>query len=222
MFLETMLLTLKVALITTIILFFIGIPIALWISSTKSKLKPVIETIVSMPLVLPPSVIGFYLLVFLGPSSAIGSFIEKYFDIRLVLSFEGILIGSILFSFPFMIHPIQSGLQSLPTSIVEASYILGKSKFQTLMYVQLPNIKNSLLTGIVLTFAHTVGEFGVVLMVGGNIPGETRLASIAIYDEVEALNYDLANQYALTLFVISFSILFLVYSINRKFNGVLK
>ncbi len=222
MFLETMLLTLKVALITTIILFFIGIPIALWISSTKSKLKPVIETIVSMPLVLPPSVIGFYLLVFLGPSSAIGSFIEKYFDIRLVLSFEGILIGSILFSFPFMIHPIQSGLQSLPTSIIEASYILGKSKFQTLMYVQLPNIKNSLLTGIVLTFAHTVGEFGVVLMVGGNIPGETRLASIAIYDEVEALNYDLANQYALTLFVISFSILFLVYSINRKFNGVLK
>ncbi len=222
MFLETMLLTLKVALITTIILFFIGIPIALWISSTKSKLKPIIETIVSMPLVLPPSVIGFYLLVFLGPSSAIGSFIEKWFDIRLVLSFEGILIGSILFSFPFMIHPIQSGLQSLPRSIIEASYILGKSKFQTLIYVQLPNIKNSLLTGIVLTFAHTVGEFGVVLMVGGNIPGETRLASIAIYDEVEALNYDLANQYAITLFVISFSILFLVYSINRKFNGVLK
>ncbi len=222
MFLETMLLTLKVALITTIILFFIGIPIALWISSTKSKLKPIIETIVSMPLVLPPSVIGFYLLIFLGPSSAIGSFIEKWFDIRLVLSFEGILIGSILFSFPFMIHPIQSGLQSLPRSIIEASYILGKSKFQTLIYVQLPNIKNSLLTGIVLTFAHTVGEFGVVLMVGGNIPGETRLASIAIYDEVEALNYDLANQYAITLFVISFSILFLVYSINRKFNGVLK
>jgi molybdate transport system permease protein len=222
MFLETMLLTLKVALITTIVLFFIGIPIALWISSTKSKMKPIIETIVSMPLVLPPSVIGFYLLVFLGPSSSIGGFIEKWFDIRLVLSFEGILIGSILFSFPFMIHPIQSGLQALPKSIIEASYILGKSKFQTLMYVQLPNIKNSLLTGIVLTFAHTIGEFGVVLMVGGNIPGETRLASIAIYDEVEALNYNLANQYALTLFIISFSILFLVYSINRKFSGILK
>jgi len=194
MFLETMLLTFKVALITTIILFFIGIPIALWISSTSSKLKPVIETIVSMPLVLPPSVIGFYLLIFLGPSSAIGSFVEEWFDMRLVLSFEGILIGSILFSFPFMVHPIQSGLQALPKSLIEASYTLGKSKLQTLLHVQLPNIKNSLLTGIVLTFAHTVGEFGVVLMIGGNIPGETRLASIAIYDEVEALNYGLANQ----------------------------
>jgi molybdate transport system permease protein len=222
MFLETMLLTFKVALITTIILFFIGIPIALWISSTSSKLKPVIETIVSMPLVLPPSVIGFYLLIFLGPSSAIGSFVEEWFDMRLVLSFEGILIGSILFSFPFMIHPIQSGLQSLPKSLIEASYTLGKSKLQTLLHVQLPNIKNSLLTGIVLTFAHTVGEFGVVLMIGGNIPGETRLASIAIYDEVEALNYGLANQYALTLFIISFSILLLVYVINRKFSGVLR
>ncbi len=222
MFLETMLLTFKVALITTVILFFIGIPIALWISSTKSKLKPVIETIVSMPLVLPPSVIGFYLLIFLGPSSAVGGFVEVWFDMRLVLSFEGILIGSILFSFPFMVHPIQSGLQSLPKSLIEASYTLGKSKLQTLMHVQLPNIKNSLLTGIVLTFAHTVGEFGVVLMIGGNIPGETRLASIAIYDEVEALNYGLANQYALTLFVISFSILLLVYIINRKFSGVIR
>ena len=222
MFLETMLLTFKVALITTIILFFIGIPIAYWIASTKSKLKPIVETIVSMPLVLPPSVIGFYLLIFLGPTSSIGHFVENWFDIRLVLSFEGILIGSILFSFPFMVHPIQSGLQALPKSIIEASYTLGKSKLQTLLYVQLPNIKNALLTGIVLTFAHTVGEFGVVLMIGGNIPGETRLASLAIYDEVEALNYDLANQYALTLFVISFSILLLVYIINRKFTGILK
>jgi len=221
-FLETMLLTFKVALITTIVLFLIGIPIALWISSTSSRLKPVIETIVSMPLVLPPSVLGFYLLIFLGPNSVAGGFVEEWFDMRLVLSFEGILIGSILFSFPFMVHPIQSGLQSLPKSLIEASYTLGKSKLKTLLHVQLPNIKNSLLTGIVLTFAHTVGEFGVVLMIGGNIPGETRLASIAIYDEVEALNYGLANQYALTLFIISFSILLFVYIINRKFNGVLR
>jgi len=217
-----MLLTFKVALITTIVLFLIGIPIALWISSTSSRLKPVIETIVSMPLVLPPSVLGFYLLIFLGPNSVAGGFVEEWFDMRLVLSFEGILIGSILFSFPFMVHPIQSGLQSLPKSLIEASYTLGKSKLKTLLHVQLPNIKNSLLTGIVLTFAHTVGEFGVVLMIGGNIPGETRLASIAIYDEVEALNYGLANQYALTLFIISFSILLFVYIINRKFNGVLR
>ena len=222
MFLETMILTFKVAMITTIILFLIGIPIAFWISSSKSKLKPVFETIVSMPLVLPPSVIGFYLLVFLGPSSIVGEFFEKYLDMRLVLSFEGIIVGSVIFSFPFMVHPIQSGLQSLPKSLIEASYTLGKSKLQTLFFVQLPNIKASLLTGIVLTFAHTVGEFGVVLMIGGNIPGETRLASIAIYDEVEALNYNLANQYALTLFAICFAILLIVYIVNRKFSGVLK
>ena len=222
MFLETMLLTFKVATITTIILFLIGIPIALWISSTKSKLKPVFETIVSMPLVLPPSVIGFYLLVFLGPNSTLGRFFETYLDMRLVLSFEGIIVGSVIFSFPFMVHPIQTGLQSLSKSLIEASYTLGKSKLQTLFYVQLPNIKASLLTGIVLTFAHTVGEFGVVLMIGGNIPGETRLASISIYDEVEALNYDLANQYALTLFAICFTILLIVYIVNRKFSGVLR
>jgi len=222
MFLETMLLTFKVALITTIILFTIGIPISLWISSTKSKLKPIFETIVSMPLVLPPSVIGFYLLIFLGPSSFIGNLFEEYLNMRLVLSFEGIIVGSVIFSFPFMIHPIQSGLQALPKSLIEASYTLGKSKLETLFFVQLPNIKASLLTGIVLTFAHTVGEFGVVLMIGGNIPGETRLASLAIYDEVEALNYTQANQYALTLFIICFAILLIVYMLNRRFGGVLK
>jgi len=222
MFLETMILTFKVAFVTTSVLFCVGVPIAFWLSSTKSKLKPIFETIVSMPLVLPPSVIGFYLLVFLGPSSIMGNFFENYFDMRLVLSYEGIIVGSVIFSFPFMVHPIQSGLQSLPKSLIEASYTLGKSKIQTLLYVQLPNIRASLLTGVVLAFAHTVGEFGVVLMIGGNIPGETRLASIAIYDEVEALNYDLANQYALTLFAICFAILLVVYIINRKFSGVLK
>ena len=222
MFIETMLLTFKVATITTIILFVIGIPIAYWLSNTKSKLKPVFETIVSMPLVLPPSVIGFYLLIFLGPASITGGFFEEYLDMRLVLSFEGILIGSVIFSFPFMIHPIQSGLQSLPKSLTEAAYTLGKSKLETLIYIQLPNIRASVLTGVVLTFAHTIGEFGVVLMIGGNIPGETRLASIAIYDEVEALNYDLANQYALTLFAICFTILLLVFLINRKFTGIIR
>ncbi|MBL0687211.1 MAG: molybdate ABC transporter permease subunit [Sulfurospirillum sp.] len=222
MFLETMLLTFKVALHTTCILFIIGIPIAFWLSTTKSKFKPIFETIISMPLVLPPSVIGFYLLIFLGPSSFTGSFFEDWFDMRLVFSYEGIIIGSTIFSFPFMVHPIQSGLQSLPKSLTEASYTLGKSKLQTLFYIQLPNIRASLLVGVVLTFAHTVGEFGVVLMIGGNIPGVTRLASIAIYDEVEALNYDLANQYALTLFVICFIILLVVYMMNRKFSGVLK
>ncbi len=222
MFFETMLLTFKVASITTIILFCISIPIAYWIANSSSKLKPFVETAVSMPLVLPPSVIGFYLLLFLAPNSVIGGFFQEWFDVRLVLSFEGVLIGSILFSLPFMLHPIRSGLQSLPKSLTEASYTLGKSKLQTLLHVQLPNIKHSLFTGIVLTFAHSVGEFGVVLMIGGNIPGETRLASIAIYDEVEALNYDLANQYAFTLFAISFVVLLLVFVMNRRFDGVLR
>ena len=222
MFFETMLLTFKIASITTIILFAIGVPISFWIASTKSRLKPLVETIISMPLVLPPSVIGFYLLMLLGAKSNLGSFLNEWFDIRLVFTFEGIIVGSIIFSFPFMIHPIQSGLQSLPKSLIEASYTLGKSKLQTLIFVQLPNIKNALLTGVVLTFAHTIGEFGVVLMIGGNIPNETRVASIAIYDEVESLNYDLANQYAITLFLISFFTLFFVYTINGKLNRGIK
>ena len=187
-----------------------------FLSQTKSKLKPVIETLVSMPLVLPPSVLGFYLLLAFSPKNSFGSWLEETFDLRLVFSFEGLIIASVIFSLPFMVHPIQSGFLSLSKSLKEASFILGKSRLETLLYVLLPNIKPSLLTGIVISFAHTVGEFGVVLMIGGNISGETKLASIAIYDEVEALNYDLANQYAFTLFIISFVILLFVYMINKK------
>ena len=185
-------------------------------TQTKSKLKPVIETLVSMPLVLPPSVLGFYLLLAFSPKNSFGSWLEETFDLRLVFSFEGLIFASVIFSLPFMVHPIQSGFSSLSKSLKEASFILGKSRLETLLYVLLPNIKPSLLTGIVISFAHTVGEFGVVLMIGGNIAGETKLASIAIYDEVEALNYDLANQYAFTLFIISFVILLFVYMINKK------
>ena len=187
-----------------------------FLSQTKSKLKPVIETLVSMPLVLPPSVLGFYLLLAFSPKNSFGSWLEETFDLRLVFSFEGLIIASVIFSLPFMVHPIQSGFSSLSKSLKEASFVLGKSRLETLLYVLLPNIKPSLLTGIVISFAHTVGEFGVVLMIGGNIAGETKLASIAIYDEVEALNYDLANQYAFTLFIISFVILLFVYMINKK------
>ena len=209
-------LTFELAAVTTLILLFIGIPLGYFLSQTKSKLKPVIETLVSMPLVLPPSVLGFYLLLAFSPKNSFGSWLEETFDLRLVFSFEGLIIASVIFSLPFMVHPIQSGFSSLSKSLKEASFILGKSRLETLLYVLLPNIKPSLLTGIVISFAHTVGEFGVVLMIGGNIAGETKLASIAIYDEVEALNYDLANQYAFTLFIISFVILLFVYMINKK------
>ena len=215
-FFQTMKLTFELAGVTTLILLFIGIPLGYFLSQTKSKLKPVIETLVSMPLVLPPSVLGFYLLLAFSPKNSFGSWLEETFDLRLVFSFEGLIIASVIFSLPFMVHPIQSGFSSLSKSLKEASFILGKSRLETLFYVLLPNIKPSLLTGIVISFAHTVGEFGVVLMIGGNISGETKLASIAIYDEVEALNYDLANQYAFTLFIISFVILLFVYMINKK------
>src|SRR5574344_2580404 len=215
-FFQTMKLTFELAAVTTLILLLLGIPLGYFLSQTKSKIKPVIETLVSMPLVLPPSVFGFYLLLAFSPKHSFGSWLEETFDLRLVFSFEGLIIASVIFSLPFMVHPIQSGFSSLSKSLKEASFILGKSRLETLLYVLLPNIKPSLLTGIVISFAHTVGEFGVVLMIGGNIAGETKLASIAIYDEVEALNYDLANQYAFTLFIISFVILLFVYMINKK------
>jgi len=215
-FIETMKLTFELAGITTLILLCIGIPLGYFLAETKSRLKPIIETFVSMPLVLPPSVLGFYLLLAFSPKNPFGEWLENTFDVRLVFSFEGLIIASVIFSLPFMVHPIQSGFSSLSKSLQEASYTLGKSKLQTLFYVLLPNMKPALLTGMVITFAHTVGEFGVVLMIGGNIAGETKVASIAIYDEVEALNYGLANQYAFTLFIISFAILLFVYAVNKS------
>jgi molybdate transport system permease protein len=186
---------------------------------TKSKIKPVMETLVSMPLVLPPTVLGFYLLIAFSPSNAFGSWLDEWLGLKLVFSFEGLVIASIIYSLPFMVHPIQSGFANLSPTLKEASYVLGKSKIKTLNKVLLPNIKSSLLTGIVLSFAHTVGEFGVILMIGGNIPGKTKVASIAIYDEVESLNYTVANNYSMILFAITFFILLLVYLLN---GGYLK
>lgn len=209
-------LTLKLAILTTLILFFISIPLAYWLSQKKNLAKTIAEVVVSMPLVLPPSVIGFYLLVAFSPSGGLGSLLNTWLGIKLVFSFGGLLVASIIYSLPFMVHSIQSGLAALPETLREAAYTLGKSRWQTLVKVLLPNIRSSLLTGIVLTFAHTVGEFGVVLMIGGNIPGKTRVASVAIYDEVEALNYHGANIYALILLVVSFGILFSLYYFNRR------
>ncbi len=217
-FLTTMTLTFKLAAVTTAILLVISIPLASFLVFSKMRFKSVVETIVSMPLVLPPSVLGFYLLLAFSPASAIGEYLTSH-GIRLAFSFEGLVIGSVLFSLPFMVHPIQSALAQVPVSIFEAAYTLGKSKIETMIRVILPSIRHGLISGIVLAFAHTVGEFGVILMIGGNIPDETRVASIAIYDEVESLNYAMAHQYALTLFVVTFSILLLVYTLNKKSLG---
>lgn len=220
-FLATILLTFKLAAVTTIILFILGIPLAYWIAYSRSRVKPVIETIVSMPLVLPPSVLGFYLLLAFSQESFFGKFFKNFFDIQLAFTFQGLVIASVIYSLPFMVHPIQSGFANLSPSLKEASYTLGKSNTETLLKVLLPNIKPAILTGIVISFTHTIGEFGVVLMIGGNIPNKTRVASLAIYDEVEALNYVTANHYALVLFSITFSILLLVYIFNKRyFRGI--
>jgi molybdate transport system permease protein len=216
---QPLILTFKLALVTTLLLLVISIPLAYWLAYTKSHWKPVLETLVSMPLILPPTVLGFYLLLAFSPANVFGNLLASWFNIKLVFSFSGLVIASIIYSLPFMVHPIQSGLSNLPLSLTEASYVLGKSKTTTLLGVLLPNIKPSLLTGIVLAFAHTIGEFGVVLMIGGNIPGKTKVASIAIYDEVESLNYANANRYSLILFAITFIILLIVFLFN---GGYLK
>ena len=213
---QPLLLTFKLAGAATLILCLTGIPFAWWLSQSRLRIKPALEALVAMPLVLPPSVLGFYLLLAFSPAHWFGGALEHMAGIKLAFSFTGLVVASVIFSFPFMVHPVQSGLQNLPASLSEAAYTLGKSRWQTFLHVLLPNIKPSLLAGIVLSFAHTIGEFGVVLMIGGNMPGETRVASIAIYDEVEALNYDTANFYALVLFGVCFAILLAVYLLNKK------
>ena len=213
---QPIILTLELALITTALLLLVAIPLANWLAYSKSKTKPIIEALVSMPLVLPPTVLGFYLLIAFSPNSAFGEWLDQSLGLRLIFSFEGLVFASMIYSLPFMVQPIQAGLTALPSNMKESSYVLGYSKTTTLFKVLLPNIKASLLSGIVLAFAHTIGEFGVVLMIGGNIPGVTKVASIAIYDEVESLNYSAANQYALVLLLITFSILVTVYIINHR------
>ena len=212
---NTLYITIKLALITTSVLLIIGIPIAYWLAYGSSKLKFAFEALIALPLVLPPSVLGFYLLVGFGGQSALGKFLNSNFDLSIAFTFTGLVIGSVIYSLPFMIQPIQSGFQQLSPSLKEASYTLGKSRWQTLSMVLIPNIKSSLLTGIVLSFAHTIGEFGVVLMIGGNLD-ETRVASIAIYDSVNKLDYAAAHSYSFILLLFSFIILALVYSFNKK------
>lgn len=209
-------LSLKLAVFSTIILLIIGIAIANRLSAGSGFKKSVLEALVSLPLVLPPTVLGFYLLLAFSPNHAFGAFVQDTVGLNLIFSFEGLVFASVLYSLPFMVQPIQAALSSLPSHLEEASFTLGKSKLETLLKVKLPNIKPAIFSGIALTFAHTLGEFGVVLMIGGNIPGVTKVASIAIYDEVEAMNYAHANTYALSLFAISFIALVLVYSLNDK------
>jgi molybdate transport system permease protein len=217
-FIDTLILTGKLASTTTVLLLLIALPVAYGLAYSRSRLKAVFEALICMPMVLPPTVLGYYLLVAFSPQNTFGQWMQTVLDVRLAFSFEGILIASIIAGLPFMIQPLQNGLSLLPDSYREAAYTLGKSKITTFFRVLLPNIKPSLITGIALTFAHCIGEFGIVLMVGGNIPNETRIAAIAIYDEVQTLNYDIANRYSMILFLLSFILLVIIYSINKQFK----
>jgi molybdate transport system permease protein len=213
---DPFLLTFELATFTTVILFLLGVPLAYWLTYSRYKIKYVVEALVGLPLILPPSVLGFYLLLAFSPQNAFGKFLEQYFDLRMVFTFEGLIVASVIYSLPFMVQPIHNGFKMLPSSLVEASYTLGKGRLTTLLRVLLPNIRSSIITALVLSFAHTVGEFGVVLMVGGNIPRETRVVSIVLYDEVEAMNYANANLYAMTLLLFAFLTLLIVYLVNYR------
>src|SRR5471030_1188317 len=208
-------LTLKLAGITTLLLLIVGLPLAWWLSRGRSVFKTIIEAIITMPLVLPPSVLGFYLLLAFSPQHGVGKWLNDVVGVRFVFSFQGLVLASFIYSMPFMIGPIKSALQQLPASLAQASYTLGKSKRETFLKVLLPNIKPSLLTAMVLTFAHSLGEFGVVLMIGGNIPNVTRVASIAVYDSVERMDYASANTYSFILFSITFVMVICVFLFNK-------
>ncbi|WP_457642500.1 molybdate ABC transporter permease subunit [Persephonella sp.] len=211
-------LTFKLAVITTLILTIIGIPVAYFIAYSEFRFKPAVEALIALPLVLPPSVLGFYLLLIFSKNGFLGSFWEKLFGHQLAFHFDGLVIASVIFSFPFMVHPLISGFRSIKKDLIEAAYTLGKSKLETVLKIILPNMKPAIITGITLSFAHTVGEFGVVLMIGGSIEGETKVVSIAIYDAVEKLDYSTAHIYAAILFGFSFFVLLVVYMFNKKFE----
>ncbi len=209
-------LSFQLATITTISLFLFTLPLSWYLSQSRSKVKPFIESLVALPIVLPPSVIGFYLLVLFSHNSPVGSFFVETFGVELLFSFSGLVVASCFYSLPFMVQPLQSGFESLNRSMLEASYVSGKGKITTLFRVALPNMKPALLTAIVVTFAHTVGEFGVILMVGGSIPEETKVASVAIYEFVEIMDYKSAHIYSGIMLLISFITLTSLYIFNRR------
>lgn len=208
--------TVKLASLTAATLLMIGLPIAYWLTFSKWRWKFLIESIVALPLVLPPTVLGFYILVAIGPQSPVG---RIYIDIvghPLPFTFEGLLFASILYSLPFAVQPFATAFEQVDRRLIEASWTLGLSKWKTFIKLILPLSTAGLITGAVLSFAHTLGEFGVVLMVGGNIEGVTRTVSIDIYDEVQALNYVAAAKTAAFLLAISYLVLLLVYAMNRR------
>ncbi|THJ17703.1 MAG: molybdate ABC transporter permease subunit [Nitrospira sp. CG24B] len=208
--------TCKLATLTSFALLIIGLPIAYWLTYSKWRWKFLIESIVALPLVLPPTVLGFYILIAIGPHSPIGRFYTDLVGHPLPFSFQGLLLASILYSLPFAVQPFATAFEQVDRKLIEASWTLGLSKLKTFFRLILPLSTAGLITGVVLSFAHTLGEFGVVLMVGGNIEGITRTVSIEIYDEVQALNYATAAKTSALLLLVSYAVLLLVYAMNRR------
>ena len=215
---SALLVTLKLASITTVILILIGTPIAWWLSQTRFKFKAVIEAIIALPLILPPTVLGFYLLMTLGTNGPIGNFLESLGGSSIAFTFTGLVVGSVLYSLPFVVQPLQNSFGSIGKQPMEVAATLGASKLDRFFTVAVPLARSGFITASVLGFAHTVGEFGVVLMIGGNIPGETGVLSIAIYDHVEAMEYGQAHILAGGLLILSFLMLLVVYIFNRRFS----
>ena len=217
--LDPLWLSVKLAAVTTLLLIFIGTPIAWWLSQSSSRWKPVVQAAVAMPIVLPPTVMGFYLLILLGPAGAIGGWWVELTGSALTFSFSGLVIASCIYSLPFAVQPLATAFESLGRRHLEAAWTLGASRMDAFFSVALPLSLRGYLGAIVLSFAHTLGEFGVVLMVGGNIPGETRVISIAIYDQVESLNYAAAHQLSATLLVFAFVALLAMFLVNRRWHS---
>ena len=212
MIFDTVLLTVQLASLTTLIFLMISVPLSWWLAFTQSKMKPVIESLVAIPLVLPPTVLGFYLLILLGSNGFLGQASIYFTGHTLAFTFTGLVIASVIYSMPFVVQPLQTAFEKLNISTIEAAYLLGANRLRVFYSIVLPMSRRGFLTAIILGFSHTVGEFGVVLMVGGNIPGETQVVSIAIYEMVESLEYDNAHLLSLGLVLFSFLVLLLVYS----------
>ncbi len=214
--LTALLLTLKLAAISTLILLILGTPVAWWLAKSRWRFKFVVEAAVALPLVLPPTVLGFYLLLVFSPAGSIGGAYTALFGQSLAFSFSGLVIGSVIYSMPFVIQPLQNAFSSIGQRPLEVAATLGASRWDTFISIVLPLAKPGFLSAGILGFAHTLGEFGVVMIIGGNIPGETQVASIAIYEHVESMQIAQAHWLAVTLLVISFVLLMLVYAVNRR------
>jgi molybdate transport system permease protein len=212
-------LSLEVAFLTTVILMLIATPLAYWLSFTKSRFKPLAEVIIALPLVLPPTVLGFYLLIAFRPRGVIGSAWESLTGGSLLFSFSGVIVASVIYSLPFVVQPLHNTFSSVGKRPLEKAYTMGLSKMSAVIKILIPLSKRGYLTAAVLGFAHTLGEFGVVLMVGGNIPNETRVVSIAIYDLVEAAKYEKAHAFSGILLIFSFFLLLLIYTTHQRHSN---